>query len=361
MAEANTEGRQLSARLHVFDRVTTETFLVDTGAEISLLPVRDDRNAKPGDLKLYAVNNTRIDTYGERFRTLHLGIRPITWIFCVAAVPYPIIGADLLKRYGLLVDLKGKSLIDPQVNSFTRGVIKQVATLSMSTIDSSTKFVEILQEFPGVVGIEQPPIIKWSDVFHHIVTTGPSVASRARRLSPDKLRAAKVEFKRLVELGICRPSNNPWASPIRLVMKKDGQWRVCGDYRGVNAVTVPDKFPIPHLHDCVAILRNKKIFSKLDLFKAYHQLPMTPEDIPKTAVITPFGLFEYKVITFGLSNAAQSFQRYIFRALGDLEFVFAYIDDVLIASASPEEHKAHLRVVLQRLKECNLRLNVEKC
>lgn len=105
----------------------------------------------------------------------------------------------------------------------------------------------------------------------------------------------------------------------------------------------------------------KKIFSKLDLRAAYNQIPVAPADIPNTAVITPFGLFEFKVMTFGLRNAAQSFQRYINEALKKLDFVFVYIDDILIASANLKEHKKHLRMVFERLRNFYLRLDVDKC
>ena len=145
-----------------------------------------------------------------------------------------------------------------------------------------------------------------------------------------------------------------------MVKKKSGEWRICGDLRRLNAVTIPDSYPVSHLYYFSYFLRGKQVFTKLDLFMAYRQIPVASDGIPKTAVITPFGLFEYTVMTFGLRNAGQSFQRYIHQVLGDLEFVFCYIDDVLIAYSSFEEHSRHLNAVFNRLKEFSLRINVTK-
>ena len=180
--------------------------------------------------------------------------------------------------------------------SFHRGGLS--GTLLPRSILARIAFSQILAFFPELTSLPQEAIFHEADVKHHILTKGLPVIDRARRLFPEKLVTAKAIFKRMVEDGICRPSSSPWASPIHMVKKKNGEWRVCGDYRRLNGITVPNRYLVRHLHDFASMLRGKQIFFRLDLHITYQQIPITQSDIPKTAIIDPFRLFVYVVMTF---------------------------------------------------------------
>ncbi|CAB0040860.1 unnamed protein product [Trichogramma brassicae] len=197
-------------------------------------------------------------------------------------------------------------------------------------------------------------------VQHRIVTSGQPVFARPRRLAGDRLAAAKAEFKKLLDRGIIRPSSSQWASPLHLVPKPGNTWRITGDYRLLNARTQPDRHPLPIIED---LLQESvgKVFSVVDLYKAFYQIPVAEEDISKTAVTTPFGLFEFVGMPLGLRNSAQTFQRTMNYLLRDLDFVRCYQDDILVLSASHEQHLQHLRELLTILKRARLFVNWEKC
>ena len=143
-----------------------------------------------------------------------------------------------------------------------------------------------------------------------------------------------------------------------MVKKKNGEWRPCGDYKKLNSITEPNRYPIPHMHDFFHWLEDSKIFSMLDLRTAYHKILVASPDVPKTAITTPFGMFEFIYITFGLRNAGQTYQCLMDYILCDLNFAYAYLDDILLASKDLEQH---LKVVLERLKNYEIVINPSKC
>ena len=165
------------------------------------------------------------------------------------------------------------------------------------------------------------------------------------RMNPQKKEFLRQEIANMEKDGIIRKSTSPWASPVVIVDKKDGTYRICIDYRKLNKVTKPDAFPLPRIDDMLESFGDAQWFTTLDLASGYWQVEMNSDDAEKTAFVTPFGLYEFLVMPFGLSYAPATFQRLMNRVLQEFlgDFVAVYLDDVIIfAKGTFKQHIDHL-------------------
>jgi hypothetical protein len=182
-------------------------------------------------------------------------------------------------------------------------------------------------------------------------------------MAANQLAQLKEQLQELLDKGYIYPSASPWGAPDIFVSKKDGTSRMCMDYRSLNDVTIKNKYPLPRIDDLFDQLKGACVFSKIDLRSGYHQLKIRASNIPKTTFITRYGLYEYTIMSFGLTNAAAYFMYLMNKVFVEFldKFVVVFIDDILIFSKNEEEHDKHLRMVLQKLRENQLYAKLNKC
>jgi hypothetical protein len=183
------------------------------------------------------------------------------------------------------------------------------------------------------------------------------------RMPPKEFAELKTQLQELLDKGYIRPSSSPWGCPTLFVKKKDGSLRMCVDYHPLYAVTIENKYPLPRIDVLFDQLAGAKVFSKIDLLSGYHQIKIRPSDIPKTAFSARYGLYEFLVMSFGLTNAPAYFM-YLMNSvfMNEMDkFIVVFIDDILIYSKNEEAHAEHLRIVLQRLRDHKLYAKFSKC
>jgi hypothetical protein len=337
--------------------------LFDTGATHSFISM--DCGTKVG-LDIYSIN--------EAYKIITPGGKILSNQIC-RMVPIQL-GSHLIKTDLLVLNLKGMDVL-LGMNWMTQHHVSLDISSRIVEIDSSKYEPTILylpqQQYlspctyaaTGIKLKDIPIICEYPDVFpddllgmpldrdiEFIIELQPGTApisKRSYRTPPNELIELKIQLQDLLDKGFIRPSASPWGCPALFVKKKDNSLRLCVDYRPLNAVTIKNKYPLPRIDILFDQLAGAKVFSKIDLHSGYHQIKIRPSDVPKTAFSTRYGLYEYLVMSFGLTNAPAYFMylmNYVFMQELD-KFVVVFIDDILIYSKNSEEHAKHLHVILQ--------------
>lgn len=227
-----------------------------------------------------------------------------------------------------------------------------------------TELMTVLQKYKSVFTEPQglPPVRKHDHKIPLLQGSQP-VNQRCYRVPYVQKTEIERQVKEMLNSGIIQESSSPFASPIILVKKKDGTWRMCVDYRRLNEITIKNKYPIPVIDELLDELRGASWFTKLDLRSGYHQIRVAPEDIHKTAFKTHQGLYEFKVMPFGLTNAPASFQSLMNHVFQDKlrKHVLVFFDDILVYSRTLEEHVLHVSSVLELMQQHQLFAKESKC
>ncbi len=235
-----------------------------------------------------------------------------------------------------------------------------------ATAEEPTRLPAYLEDFADVFSEEKAAVLQDLEQAQHAIELEPGKQPPFKPmygLSERELAVLREYLESSLEKGWIRPSKSPAGAPILFAPKKDGSLRLCVDYRGLNLITLKNRYPLPLIGETLDRLSGASIYTQLDLRDAYHRIRIKKGDEWKTAFRTRYGHYEYQVLPFGLTNAPATFQAYINKALsGFLDtFVVVYLDDILIYSRSEKEHRRHVRLVLERLRKYRLYVKLSKC
>jgi hypothetical protein len=279
-----------------------------------------------------------------------------------------ILGTDWLSRHHVLIDVAARAIEihSPICGEITLYLPNQGCTHScaLTMIESPVERITVVCEYPDVFPDELPGMPSDRDIEFAIELqpgTAP-ISKRPYRMPPAEFAELKKQLQELLDKGFIRPSNSPWGCPALFVKKKDESLRLCVDYCPLNAVTIKNKYPLPCIDVLFDQLVGAKVFSKIDLRYGYHQIKIRASDIPKTAFSIRYGLYEYLVMSFRLTNVPAYFMylmNLVFMPELD-KFVVVFIDDILVYSKNEDEHIMHLHIVLQRLRDHRLYAKLSK-
>ena len=379
--------------------------MIDSGSSISLvrgnLITGHKPNAAPQGLLLVSAAGEPIPVLGQITLPIQLGDVKVDHSFIVvqSLITPVILGIDFMQKHGLVLDftttpitIRSQTLhlrcqsdhdVEPLLSAMRKVKMKVAAVPSMS--QSTEEMIDdcaipIFDKTPiyELPKCSDPNLLSLVETHKQLFNTSPGRTTVAKHFIPTMGNPVKIPPRRvpanyhaevqqqinsMLQQGIIEPSSSPWMAPAVFVRKKNGEVRICVDYRELNKRTTKDAYPLPRPDEVQDRLKDSTVFSTLDLRSGYWQLPVHADDQPKTAFCPGpgFGLFQFRRMPFGLSGAPSSFQRLMNTICGDLSFVTTYLDDLLVHSKSIHEHVEHLEILFQRMHNAGLTFRGSKC
>lgn len=341
--------------------------LLDSGASRTILGGKGYEEFKKFKLKLHhsevgscgVADGTQCPVIGSYLIPFGVEDR----VACVEVLVMPslpqtlILGADFWKKLGIVPDLRHGHW---QFSTSPGATLSSISAESHLTAEQSQSLEDCLRDLFR----KMPDELGCTNMVQHVIKTkAEPIKQRFYPISPALQRHVYAELDDMLERGVVEPSTSPWSSPIVMVRKPDGKYRFCVDYRKLNKVTERDAYPLPHIPNTLDKLRDAKYLSSLDIKTAYWQVPMSEECKAFTAFTVPGrGLFQFRRMPFGLHNSPATWQRLIDRVLSHLEqFVFVYLDDIVVVTQTFDKHLEVLREVFNRLMEAGLTVRRDKC
>ena len=397
--------RGVDCRPKVFDGISKSWKLCDSGSMVTV--IKKGPNDKPDPTRfLKAVNGSKIECYGHKEVEIRLNRKSYVIKAVIADVSQDILGWDFLSKYKLnwqwtefgdlyLVDPKAKTknlvkfvtlpassskklaLLDsPQLSDeAVISAISEFEVASMKALGGESevnqikpKYQKLLDKYPSILIPSFKELSTKHNVTHRIPTGSASpFKAKVRPLLENSEKAIKGReaWLQMEKLGVIEkvdPKNyTAWAAALHLVPKPDNTMRPTTDFRQLNARTTPEAYPLPNLKSFTEKLKGSTIFSKIDLVHAFHNVLIHPSDVEKTATVTPWGVFVYKRLAFGLSGGPSTFMKLIDSVLSGIDGIYTYLDDILVHASNEKRHYEILDEVFQRLTENGLAIKLSKC
>ena len=340
-----------SRLFYISDHATGSRFLVDTGAAVSVVPPsRTERLHQRQDINLQAVNNTKIATYGMRSVSLELGLRrTFRWVFVIANVKKPILGADFLHHFNLLVDMRHYRLLDGLTNLTVQGTATREPRLSpkLQSCQPENKFTALLRDFPSVTQVSSSEQPVQHAVTHHIKTNGPPVSARARCLAPERLKVARQEFQHMMDLAPLQARGHPHSTWSPIKPQGIGAHVVTTGHSIAAQSLIAIPYRISKTSQRPFLVQQSSV--RLIWFALITKSQWNQRMSPKLQSLRPLVSSSFFVCHLVCETQHSRSKDLWTKSYAVSTVATQTIDDILIASATPEEHLEHVRQVLERL------------